>query len=56
LESRLQQDQSYYNQSCWGPKKEPIFVDGWMVMLELIPSYKIQQDLQRGIEDLGMNE
>jgi hypothetical protein len=56
LESRLQQDQSYYNQSCRGQNKEPIFVDGWMVMLKLIPSSKIQQDLQRGIEGLGMNE
>ncbi len=51
----MQQDQFYYNQSCWGQKKEPIFVDGWMVMLEFITS-KIQQDLQKGIEGLGMNE
>jgi hypothetical protein len=56
LESRLQQDQSYYNQSCQGQNKEPIFVDGWIVMLELIPFYKMQQDLQRGIEGLGINE
>jgi hypothetical protein len=46
LESRLQQDQSYYNQSCWGQKKEPIFVDGWMVVLKLTPFSKIQEDLQ----------
>jgi hypothetical protein len=39
-----------------GTKKKPIFVDGWMMMLELIPSSKIQQDLQRGIEGLDMNE